>query len=316
LSSNRCGAIAAATLLAAALVGGGQARAEQPPRIGIVVAVTVNTTNEEADKVAVAFGAALQQELIVDVVAGAEVARRLPEGLVSDVCVVDPACVRDVGTRLGAERLLILAIVRVGAQLQIDPTVAESATGRAVSRAAIRVADDEDPVEAFRKVAAQILPDAKARPRETKDAGQADANGSGEGSGPTIVDRDTAGGGAHGRDNLGVSSRRSSGRHMTTGAWIAAGIGVATLAGGIGFGLSARSGHADLEERGCDSTPCDQADIDDVSRRALYADLFTGAAVISSLAAALLYWRSGKAAPPIAVGASDGGLQLSLGGRF
>jgi hypothetical protein len=76
------------------------ARAESPPRVGVIVALTVNVPDEEAVDIAARLGDALRAELVVDVIAGAEVARRLPpSGLPTD-CVARPECVGDVARRV------------------------------------------------------------------------------------------------------------------------------------------------------------------------------------------------------------------------
>ena len=87
--------------LAALLVGvaPGVARADDVPRVGVVVAVHVNLNADEASALGGALGAVLRETLVVDVVAGEEAQRRLPDGGVEELCLTRPECVRDIAAR-------------------------------------------------------------------------------------------------------------------------------------------------------------------------------------------------------------------------
>jgi hypothetical protein len=136
----------------------GHARAAQPTRVGVVVAVAVDDGSGEADELAAALGRALRQRLAVDTVAGAEVTRRLPDGVPPD-CVARSACVRDVGQRLDADELLFLVVVRVGRRVQIDPTWVDVGSGTTNARAALHLEDGgRDPQVVFADAAPALLP--------------------------------------------------------------------------------------------------------------------------------------------------------------
>jgi hypothetical protein len=286
-------------------------RADPPPRVGVVAAVTVNVTAEEAAEVASALAEALQEELVVDVIVGEEVSKRLPDGGLSDVCVVDPECVRDLGERLGADQLLVLAIVRVGTHLQIDPTVVDVASGRTASQAPVRLDADADAVTAFRAIAGRLVAGA------TKRSAIAETDTADEVAPPAVtpalVPNDRAGAEGGVSD---VVTRGGRDRHMTTGAWVAGGVGAASLIAGVGFAAKARSGFQDLEDKGCDQVACDQGEIDRVSRDALLADVLVGVGLAAGVTAAILYLRSGTEAKEVRVSASPDGVMFAVGGRF
>src|SRR5690606_11658628 len=123
LHRHRLRALSAAALALSLLVGAAGARAEdRVTRLGVVVAVQVNMTAEEAEALGAAVGEGLREALVIDVVAGGHAARRLPEGGVGELCVARPDCVRDVAARLGADQLLFLVAVKLGSRVQIEPT--------------------------------------------------------------------------------------------------------------------------------------------------------------------------------------------------
>lgn len=301
-------AVASLVALAGLAALAAVARAEASPRIGVIVAISVNTTAEEANEVATGLAAALQSELIVDVISGDEVARRLPDGGLSDVCVLDPACIRTAGDRLGTDQLLILAIVKVGTRLQVDPTVVDVQTGAAVSRPAIQLETGDRAGWAlrFRQATREILPDAAVRAAQAADDGQDSAAG--------LLPDDEPGKPAAAPAPVVTPARD---RHLTPASWIAGGIGVACLTGGLVFALKARSGYHDLDDRGCASIACDPADIDRVDRQALYADLLVGAGILASATAGVLFLRSGRAeSRSVQIITTPSAVQVSVGGRF
>jgi hypothetical protein len=277
-------------------------------RVGIVVAATVNTHKGEAERLANALGRALLEQLDIDVVAGSEAARRLPPGGVPDTCVVDSDCQLDVARRLGADQLLILAVVRVGARVQIDTTWVEVASGRTASRARILVQDRGRPArKVFADAVFELLPDAALRisaPRR-----EAATSEVAEPAGAPIT-----------------QTAVTSSRRVTTGVWVAGGLGAAALVVGSVSAISATRRHSELEERGCDLMPCPDADIDAVDTRTRLADAMFGVGLVAGVTAGILYWSSSpsdaaqvarlRPRPGLDVKATGQGFAITWGGRF
>jgi hypothetical protein len=264
---------------------------EQPRRIGIVVSTAVVVTPEEARALAVTMGEALTEELKVEVIAGEETERRLPASGLPEDCVASTECRTDIARRLDADELLFLVVIKVGKRIQIDPTWTDAATARVTSRAKVDINQGADPMQVFRKAAKMLLPHIRVGK-----------------TGPDIVVVTPGAGGTP--------------RHMTTPAWIALGISGAALAGGVVFGIQARSQYNDLEAMGCKipdvTSPCDQGDIDSLRTKALIADIFYGVSAAAAVTTLVIYLRSDSPAEPAPVKISPvtGGLTLSFGGRF
>jgi hypothetical protein len=288
-------------LLAVALAAPRRAQAdEHVPRVGIVVTVQVNVSDNEATLLAQRLGDALQDKLMVDVIAGRDVTRRLADFELPEDCVAQQSCIAKVGKRLDADQLIFLVIVRVGKQFQIDPTWADVASGRTLAREAIALDEAEAlPERVFRPLAAKLLPDAQPRQQ----------------SSTTLI--------------IGGGEPEPRGRHMTTPTWIAGGVGAAALLGGAIFGLQALSTHSSLVDDHCDTRPCDDASsrADRLETQMTFADVLFGTALVAGGAAAYFYWTSatpgkpagGEAAPapaPVAFSAGPGGLFVDVSGHF
>jgi hypothetical protein len=282
-------------------------------RVGVVVAAAVNTQRGEDMRLANALGQALLEQLDIDVVAGSEAARRLPPGGVPDTCVVDSACQRDVAGRLAADQLLILAVVRVGARVQVDTTWVDATTGRTASRKRILIHDNGKPArKVFAAAVFDLMPDAALRIGATRRAGK--PNG-----------QDAAGAAA----SSTVIVQTAPSRRFTPGVKVAGGISAgALLVGGI-LGIDAVRRQRDLEARGCDDMMCPLADIDAVDNRTRLADALFGVGLVAGVTAGVLYWRSSQTEPapePAArlgspsmhmdVMATRHGLAITWGGHF
>ncbi len=254
----------------------GEARAQGTPittvesrpadvRVAIVVELTVNVAPERADQLSAALADALHRELEVDAIGGADVARRLPEGGVPEECVASRDCVVDLARRLDASELLFLAMVQVGADIQIDASWVSVATGEVVSRPRVELLADARAGEIFSAAATRLLPHARKRPLAV------------------VV-------------TPGEPRPTGPDRYMSAGAWIATGVGVAAIGGGVALGLSAGSS---FDRCNVDDPPidCDAAERDSIGRRALYADLLVGAGVVGLGAAVFLYLRSDRGEP-------------------
>ena len=276
-------------------------------RVGVVVAVTVNTRAREAQRLADALGAALLDQLDIDVVAGREAERRLPPEGVPDTCVVDSACQQDVARRLEADQLLLLAVVRVGKRVQIDATWVHVATGRTASRPRILLQDGQSTKDVLADAVFELMPDAALR----------------MGSGRRRAGEPTAPGASLPAAELVRPAPQP--RRMTAGAWIAGGIGVGALAASGMFALDATRRYRDLDAGGCADMACSISDIDAVDSRALVTDVLLGVGVAAGITAVVLYWRSGAPAseqtvglrrPRLDVAATAGGMAITWGGWF
>ncbi len=263
----------------------GAAAAEAVPRVGVVVALAVNVDPARANELAGALGAALSQELLVETVAGAEAARRMPANGLPDDCVAQPKCIADLGTRLDATQLLLLVMTGAGGGVSIDPTWVDVASGRAVTREGIVIEDSEgDDISArLAATAPRLLPDATLRT-------------------PTVVV---------------PPPTRKIGRHFTTGVWVTGAIAAAALIAGTGFGISAMSVNNGLKDDGCADDFCSDAQdrMDSRDSRALIADVSFLVATGAGITAIILYMRSGGEAP-IEASASGEGFSVRLHGRF
>jgi hypothetical protein len=277
--------VASLIVTAAALAGASSAHAEGL-RVGVVIATRVNVTEAEADALGSALGDALRDQLIVDVVAGAESRRRLPPGGMAEDCVAQPGCVDDVAERLGADELLFLVVVRIGPRVQIDSTWARPETEQVDSRAAMVIEDGKQGAPmVFARAARRLLPEAPVR----------------------LVNAPLTG------------ERGSRGRRITRGVGIAGAVSLAALAGGIGLALAARSDYDELEADGCAQAACPGVDdrVDSMENKALAADVLFGASAAAAGVAVILYFASGGGEEaPVRVGADPHGAHVWLGGRF
>ncbi len=277
------------------------AAGEPLPRVGVAVATEVNLSPADTQALSEALGAALHEKLMVDVIAGAEAARRLPEDGVADNCVVDKACIADIAQRLSADQILFLVVVRVGSRVQVDATWADPATGKTVSRAAVVIEGGQDAGAAFARAASNLMPDAALRPAapvDKPDDGGIAAGPSGL-DGPTLVTRQRP-------------------RRMTTPAWIAVGVGGAALAGAVTFTLLTRKDYQDCDAR----TDCTDGELDSIEHKALAADVLWGTAIAGAATAGILYWMSGgqmeqiPAGDPVGLRPGPGTIGLAVGGSL
>lgn len=269
-----------------------EALREQPRRVGIIVSLRVNVDKKQARKLAGKLGDTLGKVLVVDMVAGSAVERRLPAEGLPESCMAESDCVADVAQRLDADELLFLVMVRVGKRVQIDTTWVDVESGRQAARDAMLITKGgRSARKVFRKAAQDLLPGAKLAP---KPAVSADSN-----------------------SDFESDSDSSSGRHMTSGTWLAAGITVVSLAGSVALGRGVRRDHQALVRDECATVICDQGRVQDVRTRGLYADVLLGAAIVASVAAVVLYARSGSSdQPAVQVSVWPGGGGVAFGGEF
>ena len=271
------------------------AAADDQRRIGIIVSVYVNVSADDARAIATELGDVLRKERPVDIIAGLETERRMPEGGLPDECVAKPECRNDLGRRLDADELLML--VEMGGRIQIDATWANVASGKVTSRPQIAIEPGDDRAAIFTEAVPLLLPHIK----------QAEPN-----KGPAIV-------------IVPTTQQKSSSRHFTTATWVATGLSAAAFIGGGIFALSAQQKFASLEDDGCRDAPCDPAEIDSLRTRALAADILFGVAAVSAVTALWLYLRSDNRSgdeqtPPkpstVRVNAGPNSIALGIGGSF
>jgi hypothetical protein len=275
-----------------------EAAAQSPRRIGVVVTTAVNLDESEADELTAALGQALEQSLGVVVTAGAETRRRLPLGGLPAGCVGEAACRTDLGERLDADELLMAVVARVGERVQIDITWVDVASGKVASRPAIVLEGGADRTAMLRGAGQALLPHIQPVPA----AGE-----------PPKRDTPPA---------IEPPARRSE-RHMTTGAWIAGGLGVIALGGALGLGYRSMDLHD--KDRA--------ADRDTLRTNNTIADGLGVVGVVAGVTAVVLYLSSEEpVAPPssageraaaprpgrpvVGLGAAPGGIQISVGGSF
>jgi hypothetical protein len=305
---SRAGWAVAILLLLAA-----DARAGSTPRVGLVVATHVNLSEGEADSLASRLGAAMGEQLDVDVIAGKEARRRLPLDGIAEDCVAQPSCVRDVAIRLDGDELLFLFLARIGKRLQIDVTWVDAHGGSASSRPALVVDESPGSTDTADRVFAAappgLLPHAAPRRRA-------------ELSEPAPLTPVRAAESTHDALSsdmpvpLGVERRH--GRRFTVPVIATGAVAAAALATGIGFAVAARQDFDSLEADGCAERICPGVNgrIDKMERRALVADVLfagAGAAAVTSL---ILYFTSDGPEPGVRLGATEGGAVMSLAGRF
>jgi hypothetical protein len=287
---------------------------QAPLRVAVIPVATINVTGDEAEALAERLRQDLGRVLEVEVLSRDRLHARVGVH-VKDSCMSQPACVRDLGTRLEADQLLFLAIIRIGERIQIDVTWADARTGSSEAREPVRL-DSKDlknnvKNDVFERAAPRLLPGAAPRSPEPHsvppDSGPPPAMTS-PGSPTSPVTTPPVG---------VVSDRPETGRQLTTGVWIAGGIGVAALVGGSVFGLQALGTENKLEM--CQADPecdVDDEDIDDLALQRDVSDVMFVAAVAAGVTAGILYWRSGKRDTRVGITATPSRTALTFSTRF
>ncbi len=279
-----------------------EARTAPLPRVGVVVALDVNTTKGERNRIAQAVGDALATAHPVEVTSGWDVERRLQSSEIPRSCIGSPRCMDDLAARLQADELLMLVIVQVGGDVQIEPTWYQVANRRMMSRSAIQFdATAKDLGAVFDPIASGLRPNLDPRadkatakpskPTVSSKTGAATVATSGVGakaSTQTGQSVDTAGqGGSTTETIVEPDDPANSGRYMTTGTLIATGIAATALAAGIGTTVA-----TDIRYRRCTDGVCEGDERRTLRRYAIAADVLVGVAAVSTVTAAVLYWRS------------------------
>jgi hypothetical protein len=269
-----------------------------PARVGIIVQLGVNISHEETTRLTQGLTEALREALVIDVVSGYDVTRRMPHAGVKEDCIARKACIQDLAARLDADQLLFLVVVRVGARIQIDSTWAEVANGRTVPRDAILIEEHGEPrAQVFARAARSLIPNAELRPvRETAAAAKPL---------PTLTSSTAQAGAASPFDRL-----------LRPPVLVAAGVGLLGVVGGAAFGLSAKSTYDGLVNDHCDKRACPSSRVDTLSQQSLAADLCWLGAVAGGAAAALLVVLGPGEGPSVAIGGAPGGARVQVSASF
>ncbi|ACY18274.1 hypothetical protein [Haliangium ochraceum] len=268
---------------------------EAAPRVGIVVSFDINIAKDEQRRLAVEIGEALEEYYEIELLSGNEVERRMPQHGVTEECVGSAECRFDLAGRIDADEVLFLTTLKVGSQVQIDPTWYQRETGITLARSAIRMGVGEDHTrELFASAAPELLPQetrAKVRSAMMHDDHQVP---------------DAA---------LMVGETYETERRFTPATWIASGISVAALAAGGAFAFAARDRYNDCQEQ-----PCVESDRTTLRRRTRAADTLFSVAAVSAVSATFFYFNSREerrtATPTVIYDPSAQTVGLGLQGSF
>lgn len=294
----------------ATIAGGSEARADTPPRVGVVAGVHVNVPDKDATAISRDLAQSLEKELLVETVAGEEAEAALqPEG-VPDGCITQPDCLKTLNQRLGTDQVLVLVVLRVGERIRIESTWADQ-SGSPVDRPPINLNQGlENAGPIFADNAQRLLPDAKQRPRAATSNAEPNLGG---GGGEVGTGGGTGAGGGVGAGTGGGGSGggigridRPRGRHMTGLAWTALAVG-----GGIWAATGVWGFVADHKR------PDDQSR-KDLNRK---LDIIGGSALgLGVVTAGILYYLSDSDEPAqtatVEVGRGPGDVGVSVGGTF
>ena len=254
-------------------------------KVAVVPGIAVNLDAARVDALSQELADALETELDIEAIGGLEVRRALPPDGIPPDCVATPACVQDVGKRVGAQQLLFVVMVDTGSggAIQIDTTWLEPASGKSASRPALDIASIADAHARFVAAAPQLLPDAPVRPKPKT-------------------------GGPVGTMKPEVP------RHFTTPAKITAAVSGVGFGLGIAMGLRARPKYND-----CDDNPntCTGSDRDSIRTTGLIADAGFVIGIGAAIATTVLFVTSGEEAHMVVAPAAEGsGGTVMLLGRF
>lgn len=264
-------------VVVALAVHAGRADAAPTPRVAVLIGEVLGLEAADADALGASLATALNDKLMVDAIGGSDVARRLPPAGLPDECLSTPACVVDLGARLDADRLLVLAVVRAGAALQIDATMIVVSTGATAPRPRLQLSDLGSADALFAEAASRYLPEAETR---------------------VVV---TRGGGSR--------------RPITRAVWITGGVGLAALAGSGILGLTIKSKYDRCNDNGSPCEPSTKRSLHQQTVIADVTLGLGLAAVATAIVLYVRTPRETSDVQP-AVSPVDGGAVVGVGGRF
>lgn len=276
-------------------------KGDEPLRVGVVVVASINIDQATSLDISDALGTALEQTLHIEAVAGGKATARLSKeilDILADDCMVNKSCIRAVGAALGVQELLFLVVVRVANQVQVNATWADVESAATKSRERISlsrsVVDERSPElrQAFVKAATSLVPNAKPKPATAPDPVEPIRGNSDT---PVLPPPDqggtTPGGQAPGAGaTTGTDTGASGGRKIPMGTWIAGGISVAALAGGIGYGISAVSYRNDLNDTCKGNNSCTPEQVDTLESKVNRADILYGISAVAAITAGVIYY--------------------------
>lgn len=262
------------SLVALSALGAGAARADRL-KAAVIPGVAINLDTSRVDAISQDLAEALSAELDVDVIGGLEVRRRLPQDGLPDECATTPSCAAETAELLGVNQLLFIVLVNTGAggSIQMDTTWVDPGANLRVTRPALDLATIESAKERFAASAQKLLPDAPVRRK------------------PTVSQAPS------------VRFDRGEPRHFTALSLTTAGVTLAALGSGVGFGLSVRSRYQACD----DETPCKDGEKKSIRARAVIADVSFVVALAGAITTAVLYGTSAESprvmvAPTVAPG--------------
>jgi hypothetical protein len=255
-----------------------------PVKVAVVPSISVNLDAARVDSLSQDLAEALHTELEVEAIGGLDVRRLLPpQGLPAD-CVANQACITDVARRLGVQQMLFVVMIDTGAggAIQVDSTWVDAVAHQSAPRPAIDIATIGGAKARFLSAAAQLLPDARVRPKPKASIG---------------------------RMSLAVP------RHFAMPSYLTAGATVVGLGVGLSLGLVARGKYRDCEAQAAHGMPCPTSRKDAIRNTALIADAGWLLALGGTIATTVLYATSGEA-PHVVVEPMPGGVAISTFGSF
>lgn len=277
------GAVVVLFVLLSSGLSSRQARADRL-KVAVIPGVAINLDTSRVDAISQDLAEALSTELDVEVIGGLEVRRQLPPDGLPDECATTPACAAETAQLLGVQQLLFIVLVNTGAagSIQMDTTWVDPGAGQRVTRPAIDLATIESAKERFATSAKKLLPDAPLRRKPTV-------------SQPPSVRFD-----------------EGKPRHFTALSLTTAGVTLAALGSGIGFGLSARSRYKE-----CDVYPyCKDGEKKELRARTVIADVSFVVALAGAITTAVLYSTSSEAPRVMVAPTGEGGAAVTGMMRF
>lgn len=267
-------------------------------RVGVVVANAINLSRARANELSKRLGEVLRGALLVEVVTDSGTAQS--DNL--DACWQRRRCVRRVGKAMNVQELLFLSMVRIGQRTNIDVIWADVKSGRSRQRSTFTLSEEQPYLEEWARRAPELLPDARPRPAKKTDVQDVSSAGQPD-------DRDPV--------KAPALAPVDRGRHMTTGVWIAGGIGAAALIAGASLGVAAVSQDGELRGRGCVARyVCEE--VSALQFKVNMADAMFATAAVAGALAFVLYYRSGRERRPgpISIVPTPTGVQVYAGIRF
>ena len=236
-------------------------RVQPAYRIALVVDLTVNVDSGIRDRVTEGLREVLKTHYEVTV----------PPSLESSgpPCSAEPACVLDKLASTGSDAAIFFVMVRVGRELKLDPTWVSQTEVR--PRTPLRL--DLAGIDLVSQIRAQRSSLLGPEPTVPGIAPRAEAPAPLPLSEPTV--------------RSAPEDAPSSVRWPT---WVMGGVGVASLAAGVGLGIAARQQHDTLVADGCRQRVCTPSRIDRLSTLSVAADSLLVTSALSFGTAAALWF--------------------------